>query len=109
MWTMPNTGETGKSVETLRFAEMLSSFAQIPGDVDSAAWLLHAILPAKGEVTDAVRKQYSDLKKKEGAFAGEAGRKNQCYKADHIKLGIRRDGAEPGAINSFIKAIRHKH
>jgi hypothetical protein len=38
MWTMPNTGETGKSVETLRFAEMLSSFAQIPGDVDSAAW-----------------------------------------------------------------------
>ena len=31
MWTMPNTGETGKSVETLRFAE-------IPGDVDSAAW-----------------------------------------------------------------------
>lgn len=30
MWTMPNTGETGKSVETLRFAEMLSSFAQIP-------------------------------------------------------------------------------
>lgn len=38
MWTMPNTGEIGKSVETLRFAEMLSSFAQIPGDVDSAAW-----------------------------------------------------------------------
>ena len=32
---------------------------------------MHAILPAKGEVTDAVRKQYSDLKKKEGAFAGE--------------------------------------
>ena len=31
MWTMPNTGENGKSVETLRFAEMLSSFAQIPG------------------------------------------------------------------------------
>ena len=31
MWTMPNTGEIGKSVETLRFAEMLSSFAQIPG------------------------------------------------------------------------------
>ena len=30
MCTMPNTGETGKSVETLRFAEMLSSFAQIP-------------------------------------------------------------------------------
>ena len=30
-------------------------------------------------MTDAVRKQYSDLKKKEGAFAGEAGRKNQCY------------------------------
>ena len=27
---MPNTGEIGKSVETLRFAEMLSSFAQIP-------------------------------------------------------------------------------
>ena len=38
MWTMPNTGETGKSVETLGFAEMLSSFAQILGDVDSAAW-----------------------------------------------------------------------
>lgn len=38
MWKMPNTGETGKSVETLRFAEMLSSFAQFPGDVDSAAW-----------------------------------------------------------------------
>ena len=37
IWTMPNTGETGKSVETLRFAEMLSSFAQIPGDVDSTA------------------------------------------------------------------------
>ena len=37
MWTMPNTGEIGKSVETLRFAEMLSSFAQIPGDVDSTA------------------------------------------------------------------------
>ena len=37
MWTMPNTGETGKSVETLRFAEMLSSFAQFPGDVDSTA------------------------------------------------------------------------
>ena len=89
MWKMPNTGETGKSVETLRFAEMLSSFAQFPGDVDSTAQLLHAILHAKGEVTDAVRKQYSDLKKKEGAFAGEAGRKNQCYKADHIKLGIR--------------------
>lgn len=71
MWTMPNTGEIGKSVETLRFAEMLSSFAQIPGDVDSAAWRQRAILPAKGEVTDAVRKQYSDLKKKEGAFAGE--------------------------------------
>ena len=48
---------------------------------------MHAILHAKGEVTDAVRKQYSDLKKKEGAFAGEAGRKNQCYKADDIKLG----------------------
>lgn len=76
MWTMPNTGEIGKSVETLRFAEMLSSFAQIPGDVDSAAGRWRAILPAKGEVTDAVRKQYSDLKKKEGAFAGEAGRKN---------------------------------
>lgn len=56
-----------------------------------------------------LRKQYSDLKKKEGAFAGEAGRKNQCYKADDIKLGIRRDCAEPGAINSLIKAIRHKH
>ena len=109
MWTMPNNGETGKSVETLRFAEMLSSFAQIPGDVDSAAGRWRAILPAKGEVTDAVRKQYSDLKKKEGAFAGEAGRKNQCYKADDIKLGIRRDCAEPGAINSLIKAIRHKH
>lgn len=38
MWAMSNTGETGKSVETLRFAEMLSSFAQIPGHVDSAAW-----------------------------------------------------------------------
>ena len=38
MWTMPNTGETGKSVETLRFAEMLSSFAKIPVDVDGAAW-----------------------------------------------------------------------
>ena len=50
---------------------MLSSFTQIPGDVDSAAWRQRAILPAKGEVTDAVRKQYSDLKKKEGAFAGE--------------------------------------
>ena len=37
MWTMPNTGETGKSVETLRFAEMLSSFVQFPGDVDSTA------------------------------------------------------------------------
>jgi transcriptional regulator with XRE-family HTH domain len=36
-------------------------------------------------------------------------RKNQCYKADDIKLGIRRDCAEPGAINSLIKAIRHKH
>lgn len=36
---------------------------------------MHAILHAKGEVTDAVRKQYSDLKKKEGTFAGEAGRK----------------------------------
>ena len=33
-------------------------------------------------MTDAVRKQYSDLKKKEGTFAGEAGRKNQCYKAE---------------------------
>ena len=32
---------------------------------------MHAILHAKGEVTDAVRKQYSDLKKTEGAFAGE--------------------------------------
>ena len=51
----------------------------------------------------------TDLKKKEGTFAGEAGRKNQCYKADDIKLGIRRDCAEPGAINSLIKAIRHKH
>ena len=71
MWTMPNNGETGKSVETLRFAEMLSFFTQIPGDVDSAAWRQRAILPAKGEVTDAVRKQYSDLKKTEGAFAGE--------------------------------------
>lgn len=49
------------------------------------------------------------LRKKKGAFAGEAGRKNQCYKADDIKLGIRRDCAEPGAINSLIKAIRHKH
>lgn len=38
MWTMPNTGENSKTVETLRFAEMLSSFTQIPGDVDSAAW-----------------------------------------------------------------------
>ena len=38
IWTMPNIGEIGKSVEILRFAEMLSSFAQIPGDVDSAAW-----------------------------------------------------------------------
>ena len=38
MWTMPNTGETGKSVETLRFAEMFSFLAQSPGDVDSAAW-----------------------------------------------------------------------
>ena len=37
MWTMPNTGETGKSVETLRVAEMLSSFAQFPRDVDSTA------------------------------------------------------------------------
>ena len=27
---MPNIGEIGKSVETLRFAEMLSFFAQIP-------------------------------------------------------------------------------
>ena len=37
IWTMPNIGETGKSVETLRFAEMLRSFAQYPGDVDSTA------------------------------------------------------------------------
>ena len=36
--TLTGTAETGKSIETLRFAEMLSSFAQIPGDVDSAAW-----------------------------------------------------------------------
>ncbi len=36
--TLTGTAEIGKSVETLRFAEMLSSFAQIPGDVDSAAW-----------------------------------------------------------------------
>ena len=36
--TLTGTAETGKSVESLRFAEMLSSFAQIPGDVDSAAW-----------------------------------------------------------------------
>ena len=36
--TLTGTAETGKSVETLRFAEMLSSFTQIPGDVDSAAW-----------------------------------------------------------------------
>ena len=35
--TLTGTGETGKSVETLRFAEMLSSFAQFPGDVDSTA------------------------------------------------------------------------
>ena len=35
--TLTGTAETGKSVETLRFAEMLSSFAQIPGDVDSTA------------------------------------------------------------------------
>ncbi len=56
---------------------------------------MHAILHAKGEVTDAVRKQYSDLKKKEGAFAGEAGRKNQCYKADDIKLGIRETAPNP--------------
>lgn len=49
------------------------------------------------------------LRKKEGAFAGEAGRKNQCYKADDIKLGIRRDCAEPGAINSLIEGARHKH
>ena len=34
---LTGTAETGKSVETLRFAEMLSSFAQIPGDVDSTA------------------------------------------------------------------------
>ena len=37
MWTMPNTGETGKSVETLRFAEVLSSFAQFSRDIDSTA------------------------------------------------------------------------
>ena len=48
------------------------------------------------------------LRKKKG-LSGEASRKNQCYKADDIKLGIRRDCAEPGAINSLIKAIRHKH
>lgn len=54
MWTMPNTGETGKSVETLRFAEMLSSFAQFPGDVDSTAflrwmkWLKRSITRMKG-------------------------------------------------------------
>lgn len=35
--TLTGTAETGKSIETLRFAEMLSSFAQIPGDVDSTA------------------------------------------------------------------------
>ena len=34
---MPDIGETGKAVENLGFAEMLNSFAQIPGDVDSAA------------------------------------------------------------------------
>ena len=36
--TLTGTAEIGKSVETLRFAEMLSFFAQIPGDVDSAVW-----------------------------------------------------------------------
>ena len=35
--TLTGTAETGKSIETLRFAEMLSSFAQFPGDVDSTA------------------------------------------------------------------------
>lgn len=54
--TLTGTAETGKSVETLRFAEMLSSFAQIPGDVDSTAGRQRAILPAKGEITNAVGK-----------------------------------------------------
>lgn len=109
MWTMPNNGETGKSIETLRFAEMLGFFAQVPGDVDSIARLSCAILPAKGEVTDAIRKQYSGLEEKEGTFAGEGGRKNQCHKTDHIELGIRRDSSKPGAINPLIEGARHKH
>lgn len=53
---MPDTGEIGKAVENQGFAEMLSSFAQITGDVDSAAWRQRAILPAKGEMTNAVGK-----------------------------------------------------
>lgn len=48
------------------------------------------------------------LRKRRG-FRRRSWQKNQCYKADDIKLGIRRDCAEPGAINSLIKAIRHKH
>ena len=36
--TLTGTAETGKSIENLGFAEMLSPFAQIPGDVDSVAW-----------------------------------------------------------------------
>jgi len=35
--TLAGTAETGKSIENLGFAEMLSPFAQIPGDVDSTA------------------------------------------------------------------------
>ena len=54
--TLTGTAETGKSIENLGFAEMLSSFAQIPGDVDSVAWRQRAILPAKGEITNAVGK-----------------------------------------------------
>lgn len=35
--TLAGTAETGKSIENLGFAEMLSPFAQIPNNIDSAA------------------------------------------------------------------------
>lgn len=49
------------------------------------------------------------LRKKKGLSQEKLAEKNQCYKADHIKLGIRRDCAEPGAINSLIEGARYKH
>ena len=35
--TLAGTAETGKSIENLGFAEMLSPFAQIPNNIDSTA------------------------------------------------------------------------